>query len=421
MRCPSAARSLLAWVVLWFLFTANFARAQQDVAPTESPVPHTLVECERNQCRADGSGGALWTFHGQEGTGRWQDGALASLTVKRYGPSGVAIVRIDPPGSTTPGMRAVYNGTIRGNRIEGSVVRTWPGHWSRPVAGTWYAIVGGGNAAAASSNPKSAPPAQPIPAKPPTPATTPNPPAVAGGHASSGDKSTAASGDESCDGGAGHTVTSEESVSRGEQAFGKNHTREAVCWWKIGAMQGNARAEFYYGLSFEYSWAGKFDRPESMRWVTRAAKDGEVRARVYVVCNSPGAISGMKQLFRDSDKDPNVKTGDMLSALFGLETHEDNYEVTDTKAVDLVSDHQFGCTVLFSARREVTTTPDENGERHDVVPAAVGSMAPIKQTFTFARSGDQQYTLTMPYIGDRDGVKFALLQKYAVTIAAPTW
>jgi hypothetical protein len=103
------------------------------LAPAQ-PIPSKMSECEGNTC-------GTWTFNGHDGKARWQNGAIANLTVQRFDSAVVVIKRIDVGGST-PGLTAMYTGTLHGNRIEGNVTWTWPGHFKTPPTGKWSATIG---------------------------------------------------------------------------------------------------------------------------------------------------------------------------------------------------------------------------------------------------------------------------------------
>jgi hypothetical protein len=97
-------------------------------------IPAKLVECEANRC--DGA----WTFRGQEGNAQWDGGIRATLKVERYDADRILIRRTDTAGPT-PGLTALYEGMMRGDRIEGDVTWSWPGHWDKPVTGRWSATI----------------------------------------------------------------------------------------------------------------------------------------------------------------------------------------------------------------------------------------------------------------------------------------
>jgi hypothetical protein len=157
-RCRSAPRGGLqtSLVLLCMLVMAS------SVAPAREPgggglsVPERLWECERNGERNDEACGT-WTFHGTEGSGRWQTGAMAELTVQQFDPMWIIIRRSDPVGPSA-GLIAIYRGRLDGDRVEGTVTWTWVGHWDHQVEGTWYATFG---------RPRSSAP--PPPPAPPTP------------------------------------------------------------------------------------------------------------------------------------------------------------------------------------------------------------------------------------------------------------
>ena len=132
--------TLLLWVVV---LPAAVTSAQ---TPEKSPVPQVqipsvLMECEESQC-AGGKSESTWTFHGSIGQAGWSDGAIAVLVVERFDADGIVIQRIDLPTSTSYGLTAVYQGTLHGKRIEGTVARSWTGHWDgQQPSAKWSATV----------------------------------------------------------------------------------------------------------------------------------------------------------------------------------------------------------------------------------------------------------------------------------------
>ena len=104
-------------------------------------LPTKLTECESGQCVPGGGGPGDWTFNGRQGHGEWRlQGAKANLTIERFDFDDVVIRREDVVGRT-PGITAIYTGKIQGNRIEGNVTWSWPGHWNKSPSSTWYATV----------------------------------------------------------------------------------------------------------------------------------------------------------------------------------------------------------------------------------------------------------------------------------------
>jgi TPR repeat protein len=104
-------------------------------------VPATMRQCEGNLCES--GGGGTWTFNGRTGKARWTIGVQADLTVERYDNGEVIIRRVDDPTGSTRGATAIYKGTVKGNRIEGSVDYNWPGHFDHGrLTRPWYALIG---------------------------------------------------------------------------------------------------------------------------------------------------------------------------------------------------------------------------------------------------------------------------------------
>ncbi|MGH9616191.1 MAG: alpha/beta hydrolase-fold protein, partial [Acidobacteriaceae bacterium] len=81
-------------------------------------------------------------FHGILGDAHWSNGAVAKLVIERFDAGGIDIQRIDLPDSSSYGLTAVYRGTLHGDRIDGTVVWSWNGHWNdRHPTGRWSAKV----------------------------------------------------------------------------------------------------------------------------------------------------------------------------------------------------------------------------------------------------------------------------------------
>jgi hypothetical protein len=125
----------------------------------ELKAPDRLWECEvrdKETC-------STWVFNGVEGVGQWNDGAAAMLVLQQFDPAWIIIRRSDSSGSS-PGLTGVYVGKLSGDRIEGTVKWTWPGHWSQEVHGTWSATLHEPGTKAPAPSPgatASAPPAAP--------------------------------------------------------------------------------------------------------------------------------------------------------------------------------------------------------------------------------------------------------------------
>ncbi len=122
---------------------ASQAARGQSPPPVSARLPASLLECEGDQCTR-GGGGGLWVFEGTRGEAMWRYGAVAELTVERFDGYTIVLDRADPPGTYSSRwagpdgyFRARYSGTLRGNRIDGTVF--FNGDTTHP--GTWYATV----------------------------------------------------------------------------------------------------------------------------------------------------------------------------------------------------------------------------------------------------------------------------------------
>lgn len=85
-------------------------------------LPQAMVECEANACGS-------WDFTSPGSyNAYWPNGSWAALTIERFDTGGIVIHRNDTTGSTQ-GLTAVYAGTMAGDKLQGQVVWSWPGHW----------------------------------------------------------------------------------------------------------------------------------------------------------------------------------------------------------------------------------------------------------------------------------------------------
>jgi enterochelin esterase family protein len=138
-------KSASAFIALPFaLCAAVFA---QTVPPSPGAVDKfpsaiTETECQGEQCADNNETHSTWVFHGYLGNAQWSNGATAEIVLERFDDGGVVMHRIDLPMSTSFGLTAVYTGTLKGNRIEGTVVWSWSGHWNDThPSGKWSATV----------------------------------------------------------------------------------------------------------------------------------------------------------------------------------------------------------------------------------------------------------------------------------------
>jgi enterochelin esterase-like enzyme len=126
----------------------SYATAQsQPVSEANSaaiafPTAITEMECTGDQCVPDSTTTGMWKFSGALGNAEWNNGSEARVVIERFDQGGVDIRRIDMPTSTSYGLTAVYKGTLHGDRIEGSVVWSWSGHWNdEHPTGHWSAVI----------------------------------------------------------------------------------------------------------------------------------------------------------------------------------------------------------------------------------------------------------------------------------------
>jgi enterochelin esterase-like enzyme len=107
-----------------------------------APAAITEMECVGSRCVPDTKTRGVWSFSGVLGNAHWNNGAEARVVVERFDEGGIDIRRIDLPTSSSYGLTAVYTGTRRGGRIEGSVVWSWSGHWNdEHPTGHWSAVI----------------------------------------------------------------------------------------------------------------------------------------------------------------------------------------------------------------------------------------------------------------------------------------
>ena len=136
----TSALAALAFSVCTFAFAQTLPSLPGSVDKFPSAI--TESECQGEQCAPNSETHGTWVFHGYLGDAQWSNGATAEIVVERFDDGGVVLRRIDLPMSTSFGLTAVYTGTLKGNRIEGSVVWSWSGHWNDThPSGKWSASV----------------------------------------------------------------------------------------------------------------------------------------------------------------------------------------------------------------------------------------------------------------------------------------
>jgi len=142
MTQPLSHRTFSSVILAIFaLTTVSYGQSNQAAQnPAQTPStskaagPVTMTECEEsNNC-------ATWTFLGTQGNGQWPSGEIANLNVESVDTTTVVIRRADSTGAAA-GLTALYKGTRNGDRIEGEVTSSWPGHWNS-MSANWYATLG---------------------------------------------------------------------------------------------------------------------------------------------------------------------------------------------------------------------------------------------------------------------------------------
>ena len=118
------------------------AQAQDRGSTAKLPPVMVETECMGEQCAPGGSVSGRWEFNGLLGTAYWGNGAEAVVVMERFGAGAVEVRRIDLPNSSSYGLTAVYKGTVHGERVEGTVVWSWTGHWNdEHPTGRWSAEI----------------------------------------------------------------------------------------------------------------------------------------------------------------------------------------------------------------------------------------------------------------------------------------
>jgi enterochelin esterase-like enzyme len=122
------------------------AAAQDEPSQVSSsaklPAVLTEAECMGEPCAPDSGIRGTWKLSGILGTADWSNGAEAKIVIERFDEAGVEIRRIDLPNSASYGLTAVYKGTRDGDRVEGTVVWSWNGHWNdEHPEGRWSAEI----------------------------------------------------------------------------------------------------------------------------------------------------------------------------------------------------------------------------------------------------------------------------------------
>lgn len=141
----SGAAAKLVFVSIAIIGSINISVQAYAQSPDSSAkLPPILVEteCMGEQCTPGAGISGIWSFSGILGTANWNDGAEAKVIIEQFDKKGVRIRRIDLPNSSSYGLTAVYKGTRHGDRVKGTVVWSWNGHWNdEHPAGHWSAEI----------------------------------------------------------------------------------------------------------------------------------------------------------------------------------------------------------------------------------------------------------------------------------------
>lgn len=111
-------------------------------ATNDLPSPTALEVCDGPCVVNNDRNLGDWIFHGNKGSGNWLQGGRAALTIQEWSSGSVKISREDMPSSTAAGLSAVYQGTVCGRTIKGTVTVHWPGHYNdKDVSMPWTATI----------------------------------------------------------------------------------------------------------------------------------------------------------------------------------------------------------------------------------------------------------------------------------------
>jgi hypothetical protein len=122
-------------------YRAEASAAQVPVSTASTPltpassISGTWFECEGQHC-----GQWIWNQQAQQFDAVWSGGAKGTIKVKQNDGSKVVLSRVDQDG-VSAGLTANYEGTITGNKIEGTVTWFWQIFDGGQAQGTWKATI----------------------------------------------------------------------------------------------------------------------------------------------------------------------------------------------------------------------------------------------------------------------------------------
>jgi len=116
-------------------YRAEGSLAQAPVSTTASSISGTWFECEGQHC-----GQWVWNEQAQEFDAVWSGGVKATIKIKQYNGSKVVLSRVDQDG-VSAGLTATYEGSINGDKAEGTVTWFWQIFDGGQAHGTWKATI----------------------------------------------------------------------------------------------------------------------------------------------------------------------------------------------------------------------------------------------------------------------------------------
>jgi len=263
------AASLLTAIVL----TLSWPASADDV-------PATMRQCEGGLCEQ--GGGGTWTFDGRTGKACWTIGVEADLTVERYENGEVIIRRVDAANGSTRGATAIYKGTVRGNRIEGTVDYNWPGHFDHgKLTRSWYALIGEWAPGLEPSRPAavavSAAPSKPV--APSFAKVDPNAvPAIVkqadAYYLASNFRAAAPLYGQAAEAGEHHAQLRLARLYAEGAGIGKN-CDEALRWVHAAIDAGHREGLADLGRYYNFGWCLKADGPTALAWYQKGAALGD--------------------------------------------------------------------------------------------------------------------------------------------------
>jgi hypothetical protein len=216
-------------VVLLVLVVAAFLARGVAIAQAPTPYPVGLEVCMNTCVTNNDHNIATWVFNGKKtGRGTWSKSAsVAILRIDSFEPNDIRIHDENPPASQESGLTAEYRGTLKENRIDGTVTLSWikfnnPTH---SITVPWFAYV---------------------------PTTI-------------------------CD----QTVTAQEGYDIGVKAMQFQQQESAFSCFLGSAKRGNGESKALVGLMYrDHIGIDEANYKESIKWLNEAALQGNYDAQV---------------------------------------------------------------------------------------------------------------------------------------------